>query len=99
MRRTRSEWEALFQAHENSGLNAAAFCREQGLDPKYFSLRKKQLGWQPSSAFTQVVLAHYMETHEDTPESTLTLKCDSCTLSFDCLPEPTWLAELMGRLS
>lgn len=42
-RRTKSEWLALFQAHKQSGLTAAAFCRENNLCPRYFSVRKKQL--------------------------------------------------------
>lgn len=43
-RRTPEQWRALFIEHEQSGLSAAAFCRERGLEPKYFSLRRKQLG-------------------------------------------------------
>lgn len=42
--RSAKEWRALFGAQARSGLTAAAFCREQGLCPKYFSLRKKELG-------------------------------------------------------
>lgn len=41
-RRTQEEWRALFQAQTESGLTAAAFCREQGVCPKYFSLRRRQ---------------------------------------------------------
>ena len=42
-RRTESQWHALFAAHAGSGKTAAAFCREQGLSAKYFSLRRRQL--------------------------------------------------------
>jgi hypothetical protein len=48
IKRSESDWKSLFEAHDRSGLSAAAFCREQQLCPKYFSLRKKQLnyhGW------------------------------------------------------
>ena len=44
MRRSKEEWRRLFAEHESSGLTAAAFCREHSLCPKYFSLRKRQLG-------------------------------------------------------
>lgn len=46
------QWRELFQQHDSSGMRAAAFCRQHSLCPKYFSLRKKQLGAQ--SAFVQV---------------------------------------------
>jgi hypothetical protein len=42
-RRTQAEWLSLFESHKNSGLSAAAFCKEQNVCPRYFSLRKKQL--------------------------------------------------------
>ena len=50
-RRTQAEWRGLFEAQATSGLTAAAFCRKQGVDPKYFSLRRRQvLGELPASA-------------------------------------------------
>ena len=42
-RRTRTQWQALFNEYDQSGLTAAAFCREKKLCPKYFSLRRRQL--------------------------------------------------------
>ncbi len=42
-KRSPTEWQILFEKHAASGLSAAAFCREQGLCPNYFSLRRKQL--------------------------------------------------------
>jgi len=44
VRRSVDEWGALFEAQTRSGMTAASFCREHGLCPKYFSLRKKALG-------------------------------------------------------
>jgi len=52
IKRSEFQWRELFQQQEQSGLSAAAFCREHSLNPKYFSLRKKQLSDQP--AFVQV---------------------------------------------
>ena len=49
-KRSTAEWFDLFEQHSNSGLSAAAFCREHGLCPKYFSLRRKQLRGRTSSA-------------------------------------------------
>ena len=49
-KRSITEWQALFEQHAASGLSAAAFCRGQGLCPKYFSLRRKQLRGELSAA-------------------------------------------------
>ena len=43
IRRTQGQWQALFEQQQDSGLNAAAFCRAQGICPRYFSLRRRQL--------------------------------------------------------
>jgi len=42
-KRSPTEWHTLFEEHIASGLSTAAFCQKQGLCPKYFSLRRKQL--------------------------------------------------------
>lgn len=49
-KRSTADWRSLFEQHSNSGLSAAAFCREQGLCAKYFSLRRKQLRGSALSA-------------------------------------------------
>lgn len=43
IKRTAAEWQTLFNEHTQSGKSAAAFCRERGLCPRYFSKRRKQL--------------------------------------------------------
>ena len=59
VRRSAEEWRALFMAQARSGLTANEFCLEQGLCPKYFSLRKKALGGEApvasASAFVRIV--------------------------------------------
>jgi len=42
-KRTPEQWQALFAEHQASGLSQAQFCKQQGLCPKYFSVRRKQL--------------------------------------------------------
>lgn len=46
-RRTEGQWRELFAAYHESGLKASAFCRKQEVCPKYFSLRRRQLGDRP----------------------------------------------------
>jgi len=53
VKRSREEWRALFEAQAQSGQTAAAFCRAQGVDPRYFSVRKRQLsGAEPKARAT-----------------------------------------------
>ena len=52
-RRTKAQWQALIEQQQSSGLMAAEFCRQQNLNPKYFSLRKKQL-CQSSNGFVKI---------------------------------------------
>ena len=55
-RRTSEQWQYLFAEHQASGLTQAQFCQQQGLCPKYFSLRRRQLSQNkvPVSRFIQV---------------------------------------------
>ena len=43
--RSDEEWSRLFTVHSQSGQSAASFCKDKGLCPKHFSLRRKQLGY------------------------------------------------------
>lgn len=52
-RRTKAQWRELVTQQQESGLNAAEFCRRNGVNAKYFSLRKKQVGGTAKS-FVQV---------------------------------------------
>jgi len=52
-RRSKAEWLELIEEHQNSGLSAAEFCRLNQLNPKYFSLRRRQLS-KTKPAFIEV---------------------------------------------
>jgi hypothetical protein len=52
-RRSKAEWLTLIEEHQNSGLSAAEFCRRNQLDPKCFSLRRREL-CKPKPAFIEV---------------------------------------------
>jgi len=45
--RTKSDWLALINEYEQSGLTQAEFCAQRGLNAKYFSLRRMKLKAQP----------------------------------------------------
>ena len=42
-RRTPEQWQQLFAPWTASGLSQAQFCRQQGICPKHFGLRRRQL--------------------------------------------------------
>jgi hypothetical protein len=44
VKRTKEEWRGLFAEQASSGMTERVFCLDRGLCPKYFHLRKKQLG-------------------------------------------------------
>ena len=47
IRRTTEQWLALFDQYKASGLTQTEFAKQQGIDPTYFSYRKRQLlAWQ-----------------------------------------------------
>lgn len=47
IRRTSEQWLALFDQCKASGLTQTEFAKQHGIDPSYFSLRKRQLlAWQ-----------------------------------------------------
>ena len=46
-RRTTEQWLALFDQHKTSGVTQTEFAKQHGIDPTYFSYRKRQLlAWQ-----------------------------------------------------
>ncbi|MDT8283200.1 MAG: hypothetical protein RQ982_10405 [Gammaproteobacteria bacterium] len=42
--RNHDEWQSIIQQQKDSGLNAAAFCQQQGLSSKTFYKRRQALG-------------------------------------------------------
>jgi hypothetical protein len=44
--RSIEQWQALSKQHDESGLKASEFCRKNKLCPRYFSKRKRDLGWK-----------------------------------------------------
>ena len=97
-KRTTDEWQALFAEHDESGLSAAAFCRGHGLCPKYFSLRRRQLGDGSTSSptakgvFAPVSMA---------PVSGVTIEIQlggDVQLHIPLAVSPLWLGTLLQQL-
>ena len=98
-RRSPAQWRTLFQEQQNSGLNATAFSRAQGICPKYFSLRRRQLSdgaasaAEAVSAFVPVALPRAAEAPalEGWLGTTLQLRVPTSV-------SPRWLADLLHAL-
>ncbi len=103
-KRSTTEWLDLFEQYSNSGLSAAAFCREHGLCSKYFSLRRKQLRGESSSA---VPIKH--KTQSDAgpfipvsvrPEtiSVIVVQLGALTVNLPGNVEASWLSDFVTGL-
>ena len=100
-RRRKEEWQELILRQAESGLSAQQFCRNHDVCPKYFSIRKKQLGLR-QSAFMPVLHAKRANPETAAPalKSALRiLRHGECCLHFEAMPDATWLAQLIRELS
>ena len=91
----------LILRQTGSGLSAQQFCRDNDVCPKYFSIRKKQLGLR-QSAFVPVL--HSTRTKPEISATTLKsasliLRYGGCCLHFETTPDLTWLAQLVKELT
>jgi hypothetical protein len=96
IRRTSEQWLALFDQHKTSGLTQTAFTKQQGINPSYFSQRKRQLlAWQQddNSGFVEL-----------TPQSMLfcqpmVLKKRDVELHLPAGTDAVWVATLLKAMS
>lgn len=96
-KRTVEEWQTLFAEHTESGLSAAAFCRERGLCPKYFSLRRRQLGdREPSKSKPAFVPASILSLPVEL--AVQIQLSDDLQLRIPAAVSPHWLATLLIQL-
>lgn len=100
-KRSREQWQALFVDQEASGLSAQQFCRDKKLCAQYFSLRKRQLGCAPASAFVRVQLRQAVVPVMTPAQIALSLSVRhrDGVLQFSHLPDPVFLARLMSALT
>ena len=100
-RRSQEVWHALFQEQATSGLTAAAFCHQQGVCPKYFSLRRRQLlGESVRKAARTVVSAFIPVALPGSGEAaTLELRLGpTLQLRVPTSVSPQWLANVLRAL-
>lgn len=96
--RSREDWKALIEAQLGSGLSAAAFCREQQINAKYFSKRKTEtmrLADQPelTSAFVKI-----QPPDQTTQSIGIQLHYKHARLQIPSSVGSAWLADFLGLL-
>ena len=100
-RRSKEDWQELILRQAESGLSAQQFCRDNDVCPKYFSIRKKQLGLR-QSAFVPVLQSKRSIPEIPAPtlkSASLVLRHGECCLHFEGIPDSTWLAQLVRELT
>ena len=96
IRRTSEQWLALIDQHKTSGLTQTEFAKLHGIDPNYFSLRKRQLlAWQQDDSHGFVEL---------TPNGIqfcqpMVLKKRVVELHLPAGTDAVWLATLLKAMS
>ena len=100
-RRSKEDWQELILRQAERGLSAQQFCRDNDVCPKYFSIRKKQLGLR-KSAFVPVLQSKRTNPEIPAPilkSTSLILRHGGCCLHFEEMPDSTWLAQLVRELA
>ena len=100
--RSESQWLALFEKHETSGLSAAQFCRNEKLCAKHFSKRKQQLGWSEKKLSKNPVHKHssnFIKVAVSKPQGNITVQYRELKLSLSDLPPASWLGDLAKALN
>ena len=93
--RSKAQWQALFNEFEQSGLSRKAFCEARGINPNYFSQRRRQLQQETeSTGFARVAT-------ESSPASTaaMQVRVGDAQLVLPMSVSPRWVAELVKALS
>ena len=105
--RSKKQWLDLFDKHEVSGLTAAAFCRDEGLCARYFSKRKKDLGWRGSVPIKKLKKQNrvkskpssdFIKVSVSKPSDSFSLEYGDLKLSWNQLPPTDWLSNFIKSL-
>ncbi len=101
-KRSQAQWLELIEQQKQSGLNASEFCRQQALNPQYFSKRKRQLSLcaEPTSkpsSFIKIQPSHKISAQ--LKDSGISLSYQNIQLQLPINIESHWLAQLIRALT
>jgi transposase-like protein len=99
-RRSQSEWQALLKTQKESQLSVAEFCRQAGLDAKYFSKRKRAFETQgTTSAPSRFIKMPPPSSSSPMSNQELALHHQNTRLVLHTGIDARWVADLMKALS
>lgn len=100
-RRSKQEWLDLFSAHQQSGLTAEQFCKENQLCSRYFSLRRKQLSVDLAAETKPkpFIKAKPLRARAAVPDLSVVLKGAFGEVVLSGSVSPDWLSDLLKRLA
>jgi hypothetical protein len=96
------DWPALLEAHAKSGLSQTAFCRQNNVCAKYFSLQKSRAAKAKGGARKQGKSDRFVRAMPLKPvasPSMLTVSVGSVSLRFGSDTDPAYVAKLVAALS
>jgi hypothetical protein len=99
VKRSESDWRDLIQRHHDSGLSANAFCKQNKLCPKYFSLRKKQLRHEGQSKIVRPPFMTAKVSSTPSSQNGIMLSYQGTVLTIPCSVNERWLANLLKALA
>jgi len=93
--RSKAQWQALIDEFEQSGLSRKAFCEARGINPDYFSQRRRQLQQETESTG----FAGWRLSRRRHPTAAMQVRVGDAQLVLPMSVSPRWVAELVKALS
>lgn len=91
-RRTQSQWQAIINSYQASGLSGVEYCRREGIHPKSFYRAKSTYSSKPSpKAFIQA-------TPRVASSTEIILVLPNCKIQCSSDVSPQWIAQLVNVL-
>lgn len=95
-RRSKEQWQEIIAKQEQSGLSAAQFCRNENIEQKYFSTRKRRM--IKESKITSPVFTKIQIKQANRQEFVFEYQHQNSTIKFNQFPNTKWLSELIRSL-
>ena len=97
--RSKAEWKTLIDQQIQSGLNAAAFCDQQGLSRKSFYRHRKLLKQKPRDSLAgQFIKVDPRSVPAISQQFEAVLHYRNCRVQLSVGTDPVWVAELLKAL-
>ena len=86
------QWLEVINEQQASGLSAVAFCKNNNINPKYFSHQKNKL-MPNKNAFIKATPI------EQPCDSNITIICGDVTVQLPAITSPQWISECIKALN